>query len=249
MSAPGLLKAQPAPTKARTSRAVLHGDLKIFDPIWNSTANMTGNHGLLIYDTLFGLDDTRKSSRRWSTSGALSDDKKMYTFNLRDGLKFHDGQVVTSADVVASLRRWAARDGAAAHMFERVADTPIKDDRTFQIVLREPYGLVLEALGKIETNLPVIMRKKDAETDPNQQVTTKVGSGPFMFNEEETKSGQRYVYDRNPGYVPRKEPASGMVGGKIAKLDRVIIENMADGRNCRRGPEGRRDRLLRDPAY
>ena len=116
----------------------------------------------------------------------VSDDKKTYTFILRDGLKFHDGQAVTSADVVASIRRWSARDGAAQHMFKRVADTPIKDDKTFQIVLKEPYGLVLDALGKIETNLPVIMRKKDAETDPNQQVTTKVGSGPFMFNEDET---------------------------------------------------------------
>jgi peptide/nickel transport system substrate-binding protein len=126
------------------------------------------------------------------------------------------------------IRRWSARDGAAQHLFKRVADTPVRDDKTFQIVLKEPYGLVLEALGKIETNLPVIMRKKDAETDPNEQVTTKVGSGPFMFNEGETKSGQRYVYDRYPGYAPRNEPPSGMAGGKIAKLDRVIIENMAD---------------------
>jgi peptide/nickel transport system substrate-binding protein len=59
ISAPGLLKAQPAPTKARTVRAVLHGNLQIFDPIW-TTANMTGNHGLLIYDTLFGMDENRK---------------------------------------------------------------------------------------------------------------------------------------------------------------------------------------------
>jgi peptide/nickel transport system substrate-binding protein len=227
ISAPGLLKAQSAPTKARTIRAVLHGDLKIFDPIW-TTANMTGNHGLLIYDTLFGLDDNRKVQPQMVDKWGVSDDKKSYTFTLRDGLKFHDGEAVTSADVVASIRRWSARDGAAQHMFKRVADTPIKDDKTFQIVLKEPYGLVLEALGKIETNLPVIMRKKDAETDPNQQVTTKVGSGPFTFNEDETKSGQRYVYDKFAGYVPRKEPASGMVGGKIAKVDRVIIENMAD---------------------
>ena len=227
ISAPGLLKAQSAPTKARTVRAVLHGDLKIFDPIW-TTANMTGNHGLLIYDTLFGLDDKRNVQPQMVDKWGVSDDKKTYTFTLRDGLKFHDGQAVTSADVVASIRRWSARDGAAQHMFKRVADTPIKDDKTFQIVLKEPYGLVLEALGKIETNLPVIMRKKDAETDPNQQVTTKVGSGPFTFNEDETKSGQRYVYDKNPSYVPRNEPPSGMVGGKVAKVDRVIIENMAD---------------------
>src|SRR5215831_10308337 len=59
VSAPRLLNAQSAPTSARTLRAVLHGDLKVFDPIW-TTANMTGNHGLLIYDTLFGMDENRK---------------------------------------------------------------------------------------------------------------------------------------------------------------------------------------------
>jgi peptide/nickel transport system substrate-binding protein len=227
VSAPGLLRAQTTPTAGRTLRAVLHGDLKIFDPIW-TTANMTGNHGLLIYDTLFGMDDKRVPQPQMVDTWGVSDDKLTYTFTLRDGLKFHDGQAVTSADVVASVRRWAARDGAAQHLFKRVADTPIKDDKTFQIVLRERYGLVLDALGKLETNLPVIMRKKDAETDPNQQVTTKVGSGPFIFNETESRSGQRYVYDKNGAYVPRKEVATGIAGGKIAKVDRVIIDNMAD---------------------
>ena len=161
MCAPSLPKAQPSPSAARTVRAVLHGDLRIFDPIW-TTANMTGNHGLLIYDTLFGLDDARKVQPQMVDKWNVSDDKKTYTFVLRDGLKFHDGQAVTSADVVASIRRWSARDGAAQHMFKRVADTPVKDDKTFQIVLKEPYGLVLDALGKIETNLPVIRRKTDA---------------------------------------------------------------------------------------
>src|SRR5947199_986410 len=227
VSAPGLLKAQSAPSKTKTARVVLHGDLKIFDPIW-TTANMTGNHGLLIYDTLFGMDENRKAQPQMVEKWGVSEDKKTYTFTLRAGQKFHDGQDVTSADVVASIRRWAVRDGTAQHMFKRVADTPIKDEKTFQIVLKEPYGLVIEALGKLETNLPVIMRRKDAETDANQQVTTKVGSGPFVFNERETTSGQRYVYDKNPNYVPRTEPPSGMAGAKVAKLDRVIIENLAD---------------------
>jgi len=227
LGAPGLVKAQSAPSKAKTMRAVLHGDLKVFDPIW-TTANMTGNHGLLIYDTLFGQDEQRNPKPQMVGKHSVSDDKLTYTFEVRDGLKFHDGAPVTAADCVASIRRWSARDGAGQHMFKRVKDTPVKDDKTFQIVLNERYGLVLDALGKLETNLPVIMRKKDAETDPNQQVTTKVGSGPFMFNEGETKAGQRYVYDKNPNYTPRTEAASGFSGGKVAKLDRVIIENMSD---------------------
>src|SRR6185312_14936451 len=202
VSAPSLLRAQPTPTPARTLRAVLHGDLQVFDPIW-TTANMTGNHALLIYDTLFGMDENRRAQPQMIETWNVSDDRKTYTFTLRGGQKFHDGQDVTSADVVASIRRWAVRDGAAQHMFRRVSDTPIKDEKTFQIVLKEPYGLVIEALGKLETNLPVIMRKKDAETDANQQVITKVGSGAFVFNERESRSGQQYVYDKNPNYVAR----------------------------------------------
>src|SRR5215510_8480459 len=91
ISTPGLLKAQTAPSKARTVRAVLHGDLKIFDPIW-TTANMTGNHALLVYDTLFGMDDARNLQPQMVDKWSISDDKKTYTFTLRDGLKFHDGQ-------------------------------------------------------------------------------------------------------------------------------------------------------------
>src|SRR5690242_4386680 len=96
LSAPGLLKAQPAPTKARTLQAVLHGDLQVFDPIW-TTANMTANHGLLIYDTLFGMDENRRPQPQMVDKWNISDDKKTYTFILRADQKFHDGQDVTSA--------------------------------------------------------------------------------------------------------------------------------------------------------
>jgi peptide/nickel transport system substrate-binding protein len=226
-SAPGVLKAQTAPSRARTLRAVLHGDLKVFDPVW-TTANMTGNHGLLIYDTLFGMDEQGNVKPQMVDKWQVSDDKKTYTFQLREGLAFHDGQAVTSDDCVASILRWSKRDGAAQHMFRRVKEVRKKDERVFEIVLKENYGLVMQALGKLETNLPVMMRKKDAETDPNQQVTNKIGSGPFVYNEAETKSGQRYVYDKNAKYKPRAEPASGIAGGKIAKVDRIVIENMAD---------------------
>ena len=78
----------------------------------------------------------------------LSDDKLTYTFELRDGLKFSDGSAVTADDVVASIRRWAARDGAGQHMMPRVKDLSKKDDKTFAIALKEPYGLVLDVDGQ-----------------------------------------------------------------------------------------------------
>src|ERR1043165_2974848 len=84
LSVPNLLKAQPAPTRARTLRAVLHGDLQVFDPIW-TTANMTGNHSLLIYDTLFGMDENRKAQPQMVDTWGVSEDKKTYTFTLQIG--------------------------------------------------------------------------------------------------------------------------------------------------------------------
>ncbi len=227
MAAPGLLSAQTTPSRARTLRAVMHADLRVFDPMW-TTANITSYHGGMVYDTLFGVDDKFNPGPQMVSKSALSDDRKTWTFELRDGLRFSDGSAVTSADCVASIRRWAARDGAGQHMIARVADTPVVDDRTFRIVLKEPYGLVIDALSKVATSCCFIMRRKEAETDPNQQVRDIVGSGPFVFNRDETKPGAQYVYDRNAAYVPRSEPANGTIGGKVVKLDRVILQNMPD---------------------
>src|SRR5205814_10080014 len=162
----------------------------------------------------------------------LSDDKLTYTFELRDGLKFHDGAAVTADDVVASIRRWAVRDGAGQHMMARVKDLSKKDDKTFVIALKEPYGLMLDVMAKTATPLLYIMRKKEAETDPNQQVTEYIGSGPLTSNREETKQGVRYVYDRNPLSVPRAEPASGTAGGKTVKVDRLAYEHIADSQTA-----------------
>jgi peptide/nickel transport system substrate-binding protein len=223
--APGVLRAQGTPAAGKTIRAVMQGDLRSFDPIW-TTANITAYHGTMIYDTLFALDEQMKAQPQMVSKYGLSDDKLTYTFELRDGLKFSDGSAVTSDDVVASIRRWAARDGGGQHMMLRVKDISKKDDKTFTIALKEPYGLVVDLMAKTTTPLLFIMRKKEAETDPMQQVTTYIGSGPFTFNQDQTKQGARYVYDKNPNYVPRQDAPTGLAGGKVVKVDRVIYDNM-----------------------
>jgi peptide/nickel transport system substrate-binding protein len=227
VAAPAIARAQAAPPKTKTLRAVMQGDLRSLDPIW-TTANITAYHGALIYDTLFSLDAKDKPQPQMVESFAPSDDQLSWTFKLRDGLKFHDGSAVTAADCVASIRRWAVRDGAGQHMFLRVKDTSVKDDKTFAVSLKERYPLILDAFAKSGTPILFIMRKKDAETDPMQQVAEHIGSGPFIFNQNETKMGASYVYDRNPNYVPRAEPSSGLAGGKVAKVERVVWDNMAD---------------------
>lgn len=227
MAAPAYVRAQPTPSAARTIKAVLHADLRVFDPIWTS-AQITSYHGGMIYDTLLGKDDNFDPQPQMVSRWNASDDNKTYTFELRDGLRFSDGSAVTSRDCVASIRRWAARDAGGLHMLARLADTPVKDEKTFQVVMNEPYPLIPEWLSKSQANVCFIMKEKAALTDPMQQVTSMVGSGPFLFNQDATVQGQRYIYDKNPNYNPRSEPASGTAGGKVVLVDRVVYENISD---------------------
>ena len=231
LAAPSVVRAQAKPSAAKTVRAVFHGDIPTYDPIW-TTANMTAYHGGMVYDTLFGIDAQKNPQPQMVSKYGVSDNKLLYTFELRDGLKWHDGTPVTSADVVPSLKRWAARDGGGQHMMLRVKDIAAKDAKTFTIELKEPYGLVLDVLAKTSTPVCFMMRKKEAETDPMQKIDQVVGSGPFTLNLAETKPGTQYVYDRNPNYVPRSEAPSGISGGKKVNLDRVIFVNMPDAQTA-----------------
>jgi len=218
-------KAQQKP--AKQARMVPQGDLNILDPIW-TTQNMAAYHGAMMYDTLFGIDANFNPQPQMVGKTDISADRKTYTFELRPGLKWHDGTAVTARDCVASIRRWQAKDGAGQHLFERVADTPVVDEKTFRIVLKEPYGLLIDAMAKTSTPLCFMMKAEIAATDPNTQITKHIGSGPFKFIEAEYRPGSRVVYERNPDYVPRNEPASGIAGGKRVLLDRVIWDIIPD---------------------
>ena len=66
-----------------------------------------------------------------------------------------------------------------------------------------------------------MMPKRVAETDPNKQISDFTGSGPFIFKRDEWKAGDKVVYVKFDKYKPRAEPASGLAGGKVAKVDRV----------------------------
>jgi peptide/nickel transport system substrate-binding protein len=209
----------------------MHADVASYDPIWTA-ANIAGIHGALVYDTLFGIDHEGLPKPQMVEKFGPSDDKKTWTFQLRDGLRWHDGTAVTSADVVPSIRRWAARSSPGQLMMQRVVDISAKDERTFAFTLKEPFGALLNLM--VATTLPqcFIMRKREAETDPYQKIDQYVGSGPFVFNTGETRVGAQYVYDRNPNYLPRPEPPSGMTGGKVAKVDRVTLLNMPDAQTA-----------------
>jgi peptide/nickel transport system substrate-binding protein len=223
---PAIRKARAA-TATSTLNTVMQGDLRSFDPIW-TTANITAYYGAMVYDTLFALDANFQPQPEMVGKWDLSADKRTYTFALRDGLMWQDNTPVTAADCVASIRRWSARNPAGQMIMQYAKDLSAKDDKTFVLALKEPFGLVVSALAATSTPDCFMMRKKDAETDPYQQVKAHVGSGPFLFNEGQTRPGARYVFDKWDKYVPRAEAPSGLAGGKVVKLDQVIWHNIAD---------------------
>ncbi|MDA9440781.1 peptide ABC transporter substrate-binding protein [Bradyrhizobium sp. CCBAU 51745] len=227
VSMPSILPAQNASTAARTVRMVMSGDLRVFDPVF-TTATITGNHGYAIYDTLFALDSKLTPQPQMVGKWRVSDDKKTYTFELRNGLAWHDGTPLTAADCVASIRRWAEVAPAGKLIMARAKDISKKDDKTFTIELKEPLGLLIDLLASLSTPFLFIMREKDASRPATEQVTANIGSGPFKFNEALAKPGASFTYDRNENYVPRSEPPDGFAGGKIVKVDRVIWENITN---------------------
>jgi peptide/nickel transport system substrate-binding protein len=211
------------PASAETVlRATMHADVRTLDPHW-TTQTIAGIHGMLIYDTLFGVDDDGMPHPQMVGDYTVSDDGLDYSFTLRDGLKFHDGADVTTADVIASLNRWGTKDQAARAMFAHLDTMEAVDDKTFTMKFNAPYGLVLDTLGKTGTMVPIIMRASDATMSADEQVTEAIGSGPFMMVKEEWVPGSRTVYRKNPDYVPREGEPSGFSGAKIPKVDKIEL--------------------------
>lgn len=220
------LPSNSALAGGKTIRAVMHSPLRVTDPVL-TTAYITRNHGYMIYDTLLGTDETfhvRPQMADWT----LSPDKLTYTFTLRDGLKWHDGQPVTATDCVASIRRWAAKDGTGQLILDNTEKLEATGEKIITLTLKTPLGFVLEALGKISSYPPFMMPKRIAETSPSQAITDHTGSGPFKFVAKEFQPGVKAVYQKNDAYIPRGEKVSWTAGGKRVDVDRVEWVVMPD---------------------
>jgi peptide/nickel transport system substrate-binding protein len=161
-------------------------------------------------------------------SYTTSDDGKTWTFKLRPGLKWHDGTPVTAEDCVVSLQRWSRRDGMGQELFKDVQGMNAPDSKTIVMQLRQPSSLVLEALAKPSANVPFMMPKRIAETDPNTPIQEAIGSGPYIFQKEKFVPGSQAIYLKNEAYVPRSEKASMAAGGKVATAKEIGLIHYAD---------------------
>jgi peptide/nickel transport system substrate-binding protein len=212
---------------AKALRFVPQANLANFDPIWG-TQYVVRNASALVWDTLYGVDDKLQPQRQMVESEEISSDGLTYTFKLRPGLKFHDGEPVLSKDVVASLTRWCVRDSMGSMIKAIQQELTAVDDRTIKWVLSKPYSKLLFALGKNNTPMAFIMPERIAKTDPFQQITDYIGSGPMKFARGEWVPGAMAVFEKFGDYQPRPETASWLAGGKKMLLDRIEWVVMPD---------------------
>jgi peptide/nickel transport system substrate-binding protein len=218
-----LLPALARSAKAQAGkvlRFVPQADLSALDPIW-TTGYVVRNHGYMVYDTLYSMDSRFQLKPQMAEGHEVTDEGRTWTIRLRPGLKFHDGEPVRARDCVASIKRWAARDGFGATLMARTDELSAVDDRTLRFRLKSPFPLLAEALGKLSSPVPFIMPERLASTSPQEQIREAIGSGPFRFLKDEWVAGSNASYAKFDGYVPREEAADGAAGGKRVHVDRV----------------------------
>jgi peptide/nickel transport system substrate-binding protein len=210
-------------SEARPLRLVLNVGLQTLDPIAGPSF-VTRNFAYMVFDTLIAMDSKGQFRPQMLQGWKTSDDGLTYTFTLRPKLQFSDGAPVTSEDCIASIRRWGGRDALGRRLMAATKEMRAVDKDTFVLELARPFGLVLDALGKPSVQVPFIMPARLASvTPPTTPVSEIVGSGPFLFIKEEWVPGERATFRRNPNYVPRDEPADGLAGGKVVKVERAEL--------------------------
>jgi peptide/nickel transport system substrate-binding protein len=219
--------ALPAVVKAQSQRVlkfIPQSDLAIVDPVW-TTAYVTRNHGMMIYDMLYGQSGQAGGFRptpQMLAGHTIEDDGKTWKLTLRDGLMFHNGDKVVARDCAASIKRWGARDAFGQALMARTDEVSAPDDKTIMFRLKQPFSLLPDALCHGASNICVMMPQHIAESDPFKPITDTTGSGPFKFKADERVQGSLFVYERFDGYKPRGDgDASFTSGPKIVHFDRV----------------------------
>ncbi len=216
LTAPSIVQAQGN----RVLRFVPDADLALMDPTW-VTAYQTRDHGFMVYDTLFGQDQTYAPQPQMLEGHTVENGGLLWRLVLRPGLVFHDGERVLSRDAAASVRRWMKRDVYGQALAATVDEISTPDDRTLLIRLKSPFPLLADALSKTSPMMCGVMPARIADGDPGKPVTDPTGSGPFVYVADERVAGARVVYKKFEGYVPRQGVAERTAGGKVVHFDRV----------------------------
>jgi peptide/nickel transport system substrate-binding protein len=176
---------------------------------------MIGQH---IFEQLFAFDEKYDVKPMLAQSYKASPDSKTYTIQLRQGVKFHNGQEMTSADVVASLTRWTRVSSRGKIASQSIESITASDGQTVVLKLKAPFAPLLSFLA-FQNTAAAIMPKAIMEKFGDKVLNEYVGTGPYRF--EDWKPDFRIRLSRNPDYAARTDASSGYAGKKTAYLDAI----------------------------
>lgn len=198
------------------------GEPPTLDPM-ASTADLVGIVTQHMFETLYTFDAQWGATPLLASAlPTISEDGKTYTIPLRTGIKFHDGSVMTSADVVASLERWmriATRGKQAAEVIDSVVAT---DDATVTITLSTPYA-PLVALLSFNNAAAIIIPAANADQDPLESF---IGTGPYKLQERVPDQYIQMV--RFEDYQPLDGESDGYGGARHQYLDEIRFVPVPD---------------------
>jgi peptide/nickel transport system substrate-binding protein len=214
----GAAGAALAQVKGGVMRVGNLGEPPALDAHW-TTASITETLTNHIYEGLYSLDKDKKPIPMLAESHTVSKDGLVYTFKLRQGIKFHNGKEMTSEDVVPSIARWSKQSSYGKELWEQVDTWKAIDKYTVEMKLKEKSAIVLISLA-VPNNFGAIYPKEIAEKfEPAVKATEYIGTGPYKLAEWKPDQYIRMV--RFDEYKSRNEKPNGYGGGKTAYLDEI----------------------------
>lgn len=175
-----------------------------------------------VYETLVTMNSKFQPTPMLAESIEKSEDGKTYTFKLREGVKFHNGNEMTADDVVASMNRWVevANVGLTdMATFEKV------DDYTVDMILVEPKIDVLDIIAD-PSLLSAIMPKEVIDNADSTGVTEYIGTGPYKF--EDWAQDQYIKVTAFEDYQSIDLPSDGLSGERNALVKDIYFEFVLD---------------------
>lgn len=211
-----------------TLRVVSQASIGNIDPI-SSSAWVAWAVATQIYDVPFAADGSFLPQLQMLEDWSISDDGLVWSFRIRDGLMWHDGDPVTADDFKATLERAFDSYYTGWQELGSRAEVGVVDDSTWTLNFEAPFGLVLDSLSFNTEGFP-IQKKSVIEDTPAERgggvLQEHIGSGPYQFTSWDV--GNKLILERFDGYVPRSEAPSGHAGAKYAFVDSIEFLEIPD---------------------
>lgn len=182
-----------------------------------TTSVAARNEWINIYEGLVAFDGNFEPACQLASSVDHSDDNTVWTFHLRDNVKFHNGDVMTADDVVASLNRWAVTSGSVKNVVIPEGTEFVKvDEATVEITLPEPCAMFLYYMCNLSQYPAITTEECVAAADGSGGYKEYIGTGPMKFVEWIENS---YVHlEKFDDYTGPGYPRSGYVGDAVVNF-------------------------------